>query len=338
LTGEEEMAKNIKIRNLLKMVVAAIILLIIPRIIPNSYIMQLVINVLIYVILTMGLNLLTGFTGILSLGHAAFFGVGAYTAAILNVRYGVSFYITLPAAIIITVICSLLLSIPALKVKGSYLVLMTIGFGEVVRLLLVNWIPLTNGPNGIVGISYPELGFFKITSIYQCYYLIILFVVLLAIYQKVLMRSRVGRAMLSIRDDDNAAELCGIDIAQYKIKAFAISAAYCAIAGSLYAHTIRYVSPDSFRSEESQLILCCVIIGGIGTFKGPVIGAVLLTLIPEVLRGLDDLRMVFYGIVLVIVIIFFPGGIAKYWDLIILKIKSKVISKVKNTNNLGKTK
>lgn len=168
---------------------------------------------------------------------------------------------------------------------------------------------------------------------FRCRYLILLFVVLLMLYQIRLIRSRVGRCLLAIRDDDKAAELCGIDIAQYKIKAFAISAIYCAIAGCLYAHVIRYVSPDSFRSDESQLILCCVIIGGIGTFKGPVIGAILLTLVPELLRGMDYMRMVIYGVVLMIVIIFFPGGIAKCWDLLTGKVKAAVSAKWQNRSD-----
>ena len=329
------MSIQAKTGSLVKLAVAAIFLLVLPKFVPNSYIMQVVVNILIYVILAMGLNLLTGFTGILSLGHAAFFGLGAYTAAILNTTYKMPFLVTLPCAILVTAVCSLVLAIPALKVRGAYLVLMTIGFGEVVRLLLVNWVPLTNGPNGIAGISYPNFGFFKISSLSQSYYLILVFVVLLAIYQRVLMRSRVGRALLSIRDDDNAAELCGIDIAQYKIKAFVISAVYCAIAGCLYAHIIRYVSPDSFRAEESQLILCCVIIGGVGTFEGPIIGAVLLTLIPELLRGMDNLRMVLYGVMLVVVIMFFPGGIAKYWTLLVRKLMAKLKGKRKQAGDGG---
>lgn len=309
--------------NIIKKVLFGAILAMIPLLIPNAYIMQLVINILIYTILAMGLNLLTGFTGILSLGHAAFFGIGAYTAAILNTRLELPFIVTLLCAIIVAGISGAILAVPALRVKGSYLVLLTIGFGEVVRLLLVNWIDLTRGPSGIVGIDYPDFGIFKLTSLFQSYYLILFFVIILMLYQVILMNSRVGRAMMAIRDDDNAAELCGIDVAQYKIKTFVISAIYCAVAGCLYAHVIRYVSPDSFRAEESQIILCCVIVGGIGTFKGPVIGAILLTLMPELLRGMDNYRMVIYGVILAVVIIFFPGGIAKYWDMFIHHVKAK---------------
>ena len=315
---------KVKTSSVIKLIIGAAILLLVPVIVPNSYIMQLVLNILVYVILAMGLNLLTGFTGILSLGHAAFFGIGAYASGILNTRLGWPFWATLIISVVITALLSLLLAFPALRVKGTYLVLMTIGFGEVVRLLLVNWIALTNGPNGIVGISYPDFGFFKLTNMNQCYYLALIFAVLLMLYLRVLMKSRVGRCLLAIRDDDRAAELVGIDVSQYKLKAFMISAAYCAIAGSLYAHVIRFISPDSFRADESQLILCCVIIGGIGTFKGPVIGAILLTIIPELFRSLADFRMVLYGVILMIVIIFFPGGVARYWDLLVAKIKGFV--------------
>ncbi len=306
----------------LKLIIGAIILLIIPKFVPNSYIMTIVINIMIYVILAMGLNLLTGFTGILSLGHAAFFGVGAYTAAILNTRFHFQFPITVLAAILVTLAMSMLLAVPALKVKGSYLVLMTIGFGEVVRLILQNWRSLTGGPNGIVGISSPNFYLFKLTNAYQYYYLILFFIVILQLYIRVLMKSRVGRCLLAIRDDDRAAEMVGIDIAQYKIKAFGISAIYCAIAGTLYAHTIQFVDPNSFRGDESQLILCCVIIGGIGTYAGPIVGAILLQTIPELFRGLMSYRLVIYGVILMITIIFFPGGIAKYAGLGLQKLKS----------------
>ena len=313
-----------KTSSLIKLIIGAVVLIGLPAVIPNSYVMQLVLNIIIYVILAMGLNLLTGFTGILSLGHAAFFGVGAYASGILNTRLGWPFWATLIVSMVLTALISLLLAFPALRVKGTYLVLMTIGFGEVVRLLLVNWVSLTNGSNGIVGISYPDFGFFKLTNMTQCYYLAVIFMVLLMAYLKILMKSRVGRCFLAIRDDDKAAEMVGINVSQYKLKAFMISAEYCAIAGVLYAHVIRYISPDSFRADESQLILCCVIIGGIGTFKGPVIGAILLTIIPELFRALQDFRMVLYGIILMIVIIFFPGGVARYWDMLAAKIKNLI--------------
>ena len=327
---------NVNKMKLVKYLIYALLLFLVPFVCPNSYIMQIILNILVYVILAMGLNLLTGFTGILSLGHAAFFGIGAYTSALLSTNFGLPFWFTLIAAIVITAVLSLLLAYPALKVKGTYLVLMTIGFGEVVRLLLVNWISLTNGPNGIVGISYPDFGFFKITNMNQCYYLAIIIVALLMAYMIRLMKSRVGRNLMAIRDDDQAAELVGIDVSQYKLKAFMISAAYCAIAGTLYAHTIRYISPDGFRADESQLILCCVIIGGIGTFKGPVIGAVLLMVLPEIFRGLEDFRMVLYGIILMIVIIFFPGGIAKYWDMGMAKLKGMIMERRAKKAEAGK--
>ncbi|MBQ6322258.1 MAG: branched-chain amino acid ABC transporter permease, partial [Lachnospiraceae bacterium] len=243
------------------------------------------------------------------------------TAAILNTRFHLQFPITVLAAIVVTLAMSLLLSIPSLRVKGTYLVLMTIGFGEVVRLLLQNWRSLTGGPNGIVGISSPNFYLFKLTNAYQYYYLVLFFIVILQLYLRTLMKSRVGRCLLAIRDDDRAAEMVGIDIAQYKIKAFGISAIYCAIAGTLYAHTIQFVDPNSFRADESQLILCCVIIGGIGTFAGPIVGAILLQTIPELFRGLESWRLVLYGVILMITIIFFPGGIAKYAGLAIEKVK-----------------
>lgn len=302
------------VRLSMKWIVLAILLLLIPAFVPNSYIMQIINMVGIFCILAMGLNLLTGYTGQLSLGHGAFYGIGAYTAAILNTRLGVPFLLTLPAALAITAVFGVILAIPALKVKGSYLALLTIGFGEIIRLILINWISLTRGPNGILNIEPPIIFGVTIRSLFAYYYIILFFVAALMLYLVRLIRSRAGLALLAIRDDDNAAKMVGINVTQYKVKAFVISAMYCSVAGWLYAHMIRYVSPDSFRGDESQIILCTVIIGGIGTFKGPILGAILLLIMPELLRGLDNMRMVLYGILLVIVIMFFPGGISNYLD------------------------
>lgn len=292
--------------------VALAVFFAIPLFFPNEYVAQIANLAGIYTILAMGLNVLTGFTGQLSLGIAAFFGVGAYTSALLDMNFGWPFLLCMLAAIVVTVFCGLILAIPALKVKGSYLVLLTIGFGEITRLLMVNWLGLTRGPAGIVGISAPSIFGFKIDTLTKNYYLILIIAILCFLYIRHLMYSRAGRAFLAIRDDDGAAELCGINITMFKIKSFAISAALCGIAGCLYAHMIRYISPDSFTATQSQLFLCMIVIGGMGTLTGPVVGAILLTILPEVLRFLNTGRMVLYGVLILLVVMRWPGGIAQY--------------------------
>ena len=178
--------------------------------------------------------------------------------------------------------------------------------------VLVNWIDLTGGPAGVVGIKAPDLFGFKFDTLFKYYYLIAFFVFIGIMYQKWLMRSRTGRAFMAIRDDDKVAELTGINITTFKIRAFVLSAVYSAVAGVLYAMMIHYVSPDSFTSNDSNMFLWTAIMGGMGTTIGPVIGAIIMNILPEALRFLGDWRMVVYGVILLTVIIRYPGGITPY--------------------------
>lgn len=305
--------KNNGKRNLLiKIFVIAAILTVVPFLSPNDYIMQIINMIGIYVILGTGINILTGYTGQLSLGQAAFFGIGAYVTAILNTRTGAQFFVCMVVSIAITAVASLILAIPALKVKGPYLALMTQGFGEIVRLILVNWVPVTNGTSGILHIEAPRILGFSFDSLQKYYFLIVVFVVLGLLYQWRLMTSRTGRAFIAIREDNEAAELTGINVTTYKIRSFVLSSAYCAIAGTLYAMMIKYVSPDTFISNTSSIILWTAIVGGFGTLVGPIIGGVIMQTLPEVLRFAGEWRLVIYGIVLLIVILRFPGGLYPY--------------------------
>lgn len=297
---------------LLKCLLAAAVILIIPVVIPNMYIMQIVNTIGIYIILGISINILTGFTGQLSLGQAAFFGVGAYTAALLNTRAGLQFVGCLLGAVCMTALFGLILAVPALKVKGSYLALLTMGFGEVVRIVMINWTPVTNGTAGILGIESPVLFGFAFDTLKKYYFLIIVFVILGLIYQNILICTRTGRAFIAIREDNEAAELSGIDVTGYKIRAFVLSAVYCGIGGCLYAMMIRYVSPDTFTNNVSSVILWTAIIGGFGTVIGPVLGGIIMQVLPEALRFLGDWRLVVYGVILLIVILRFPGGLYPY--------------------------
>lgn len=324
-------------KKLITLLVVAAIVLAVPAFAPNMYIMQIVNMIGIYMILGTSINILTGYTGQLSLGQAAFFGIGAYTAALLNTRANCQFFVVLLAAIVITAICGLILAIPALKVKGSYLALLTMGFGEVVRIVMVNWTPVTNGTAGVLGIESPSLFGFRFDTLSKYYYLIVVFVVLGILYQRALVRTRTGRALIAIREDNEAAELIGINVTTYKIRAFVLSAVYCGIAGVLYAMMIKYVSPDTFTNNTSSVILWTAIVGGFGTVIGPVIGGIVMQVLPEALRFLDNWRLVVYGVILLIVILRFPGGIFPYLQRFTKRIGKKPSSKrAGNAQSSGK--
>ena len=286
------MTRTKKSAALLKILVIAAILILLPIVTPNMYIMQIINMIGIYIILGIGINVLTGYTGQLSLGQAAFFGIGAYTAALMNTRAGLQFIPCLLGSVVVTAFFGVVLAIPALKVKGSYLALLTMGFGEVVRIVMINWTPVTNGTAGVLGIQSPVIFGFSFDTLKKYYFLILLFVLLGLAYESIIIRTRTGRAFIAIREDNEAAELTGIDVTAYKIKAFVLSAVYCGVAGCLYAMMIKYVSPDTFVSNTSSVILWTAIVGGFGTVIGPVLGGIIMQVLPEALR--------------------FPGGLYPY--------------------------
>ena len=302
----------------------AALVLVMPYLLPNQYFVQVLDLICIFILLGTELNLLLGYTGQISLGQAAFFGIGAYVAALLNTTFNLPFLVVLPAAMLVAALFGVILAIPALKVKGSYLALVTIGFGEIIRMVLVNWIEVTKGPSGIVGIQAPSLFGFEFATLDKYYYLILFFVVIGFWYQQALVHSRTGRAFIAIREDDQVAELTGINITEYKIKAFVLSAVYSAVAGVLYAMMIRYVSPDSFTANDSSIILWTVCIGGMGSLFGSILGATVMIFLPELLRSLGDMRLVINGVILLIVIIRYPGGLTPYVEKLVHFVEAKL--------------
>jgi branched-chain amino acid transport system permease protein len=301
-----------KSKALIKLLVVAVIVILIPVVTPNMYIQQIINMIGIYIILGTSINVLTGFTGQLSLGQAAFFGVGAYTTALLNTRAGLQFIPCLIGSILVTALFGIILAIPALKVKGSYLALLTMGFGEVVRIVMINWTPVTNGTAGIRAIESPKIFGFTFDTLTKYYFLIVFFVVVCLLYQNLIVKTRTGRAFIAIREDVEAAEMTGINVTTYKIRAFIFASVYCGIAGCLYAMMVNYVSPDTFTNNISSVILWTAIVGGFGTVVGPILGAIVMQVLPEALRFLGDWRLVVYGLVLLVVILRFPGGLYPY--------------------------
>jgi branched-chain amino acid transport system permease protein len=242
----------------------------------------------------------------------------------------------LPIAALITAAFGVVLAIPALKLKGPYLALITIAFGEVVRIVMVNWTELTKGTAGIVGIDSPSIFGFRVENLTHYYYLILFFVVIGILYETILVKSRTGRAFIAVREDAQVAELTGINITSYKIKAFVISAIYSAVAGVLYAMMIRYISPDSFTSNDSSIIIWSAMVGGMGTLVGPIIGGIVMTVLPELLRGLGNMRLVIYGAILLVVIIRYPGGLTPYLGKLLDFLNAK-FGKLFSKRGAGKT-
>jgi branched-chain amino acid transport system permease protein len=289
-------------------VLAAVLLL--PVAVDARYVLFVCNLAMVYAVVALGLNLLMGYGGQISVGHAAFFGIGAYTSAILSVDFGWSFWAALPAALVLASLCGLLLGLPTLRVRGHYLILATLGFGEIVRLILQNWQQVTKGPTGIVGIPPVKLFGFALQSERHFYYLALAFLAVALLVTYRLVRTRVGRELISVRDNELAAELMGVDTVRVKLFAFTVSAAFAGVAGSLYAHMSGFISPDVFTFEVSVAVLIMVMLGGAATIFGPVLGAVLLTALPELLRDFKDLYLVFYGVGILLLSIFLPKGLA----------------------------
>lgn len=296
------------------LLVIVVILFCIPLVVKNNYVMYIVDLILIYVILALGLDLLVGRTGQVSLGHGGFFGIGAYIAAIFSTKMGMSFWLTFPTAIIITAILGSIIGYIALKLKEDYLVMATLAFGTIIWLVLLNWESVTRGPMGISSIPAPsaiDLGFVQLSfDNYNKYYFLLLLCVIIAIIITILlMNSGFGRACTAIRDDELAAQAMGIPIFRTKVIMFSISTAFCGAAGALYAHFMHLVSPETFGFATSVTILTMVMIGGKGSIMGAIIGSTFLTVSSEVLRATPEWRMLLYGFLLIIMIMFFPRGI-----------------------------
>lgn len=288
----------------------AIILAVLPLLIQSNYWVGVVNLALIYSIAVLGLNIILGLTGQLNLAQAAFWGIGAYTAAILNTRLGWPFWATFLAAPLVAAVFGVILGFPTLRLAGRYLALATLGFGMIVSVVEDNWKEFTGGVDGIPGISAPVLGSFRFSNNTRFYYLVLACLILATLIQIKVQNSRLGRALRSIKEDELAAELSGVNTFKYRIIAFALCSAYGGLAGQLFAHGTKYVSADAFYADISILFVCMVMIGGAGSIAGPIVGALLLTFIPECLRFLQGpWAMAIFGLVIIVVMRWMPDGL-----------------------------
>ena len=265
----------------------------------------------LYIMLGLGLNIVVGFAGLLHLGYVAFYALGAYLYAFLaspQFSFHLSFWLLLPICFLATALAGALLGIPALRTRGDYLAIVTLGFGEIVRLLLNNLDPLTGGPKGILEIDPPVLFGLAFNRPETFYYLVLTFSFLSAFLTKCLNASRVGRAWVAIREDEDAAQAMGIDVVKYKLLALGVGCSFAGVGGALFASRQGSIFPGDFGLMISINVLCLVIIGGMGSVPGVVLGSAVLVGLPEVLRALREYRMLIFGALLVAMMIFRPGG------------------------------
>ena len=283
--------------------------LLIPRILPSDYYFLILNIIALNAIVVLGLNLLIGFAGQISLGHAAFYGLGAYISAILSATYGVPLLVSIPLAVVCTGLIAFLVGIPTLKLEGHYLVMATLGFNIIISIILIQWDTVTGGPSGLAGIPHIKVFSVVINSDKKFYYLVWACLGAFFLLSLNLVDSRVGRALRAVGEDPISASALGIPVERYKVLIFVVSAVYAAAAGSLYAHYVTFISPKTFDFFYSIEVVTMVVIGGIGSLWSGLAGAVILTILPEVLDIVKEYNVLVYGAVLMVVLVFFPEGL-----------------------------
>ena len=285
------------------------VLVILPYLLSNSYYRGVVNLSLIYAIVALGLNFIYGYTGYISFAQAGFFGVGAYTSALLTVDGHLGFWSALPVAGVTAALCGMAIGIPALKLSSHYLAMATIGFGIIIQMVMQNWERVTHGASGVHDIPTISIGRYQFSGAIEQYYFLLGFLALAMAVTWAIANSKLGRSFKAVREDEVAASSAGIDLTFTKVFSFALSAFFGGIGGALYAHTASYISPDTFSFDQSVVLFTMVLVGGAGTVLGPVIGAVGLTLAPEMLRFLREYYMALVGVGILVVMIYMPRGV-----------------------------
>jgi branched-chain amino acid transport system permease protein len=285
-----------------------VVLLLLP-LVTDRYVQYVLNLIMIYVIIGIGLNLLLGYAGQFAFAHAALMGIGAYTVALLTQRVGVSFWLALPAAGLVAMLVGLVAALPAMRMKRVYLALVTLAFAELIQWVFIHWKSVTLGTDGV---KVPTAMFFgaPMRGDHRIAYLIIVLVVAMYVIGRRIVESKFGRSLVAIRENDIVAQCNGIDIARTKALVFALSALYAGIGGGLFALALGFIVPDGFGLFQLVVHFSLVVIGGLISMYGSVIGAVVLTALPELLRGVQWLQEIIYGVMLVLFVIFMPNGIA----------------------------
>ncbi len=298
-------------RELLKFAAFTAFVLLMPLFFKGGYLMNVLVFVGINTMLAIALNLLLGYAGQISLGHAGFFGLGAYLSGVLTVNYDWNPWQAMPVAAVVVGCLACLIGFPILKLKGHYLAMATLGLGIIIYIVFNETIELTGGPSGLSGIPNLAVGEFTFDSDVKNYYLVWCFALAVVLFSINLANSRVGRALRAVHDSEVAARVVGVNARMLKIQIFVLSAMISSLAGSLYAHTMTFISPASFGFNFSVELLTMVVIGGLGSVYGSFLGAALLTLLPEFLRAANDYDIIIYGGLLVLMVMFMPGGLVR---------------------------
>lgn len=285
----------------------------------GGYALQVLNIAILNAVVVLGLNFVTGWTGQINFGQAAFYGMGAYATAIAT-KSGLPWITTPFLSAALVIVASLILGMPTLRLRTYYLAMTTIGFGEIVRLVIVHWEPVTGGTSGLRAIPGISAFGFTLEGLSQHYYFLLAALALGVFVAYRIHHSSLGRAMIATRDSEIAAELSGIDTVRTKIFAFMIGAVYAGIAGCLYASSIRFISPDSFTGTQAVLLMTMLIIGGMGSIPGAIVGAVSLTILPELLRFMGQWYLVLYGLGVIAVIVLAPGGLASAYSSLRLRV------------------
>nr|WP_321443871.1 branched-chain amino acid ABC transporter permease [uncultured Cohaesibacter sp.] len=275
----------------------------------QGYYYQVAMIAFVFMLLAASLHLVTGVAGLLHLGHASLYGVGSYVAALLGSKLDIGFTIGLPLAGLASAFIAFLVALPTMRLVFIYFAVATLGIGQMLFLIFQNWIDVTNGPNGVLLFSGINLFGFEVSSDLGIYYVVAIIVLVSIWIIDRLSHSYYGNALRSLREDDQCASAMGINVTILKIQAFVISAFFAGIAGALWAYTTGYISPNDFNFSQSILVLAMVVVGGLGSLPGALIGALLLILLPEVLRGVGDIRNIIVGLVMFGAILFLPKGL-----------------------------
>lgn len=278
----------------------------------NAYQINIFTVALMYIVLGLGLNIVVGLAGLLDLGYVAFYAVGAYTYALLNTNFGMSFWLVLPIGGALAAIFGILLGFPVLRLRGDYLAIVTLGFGEIIRLVLENWNDFSHGPSGIAGIDKPnffglELNLNQMTD--AIYYMMVVFTIITIFFVGRLQNSRIGRAWLALREDEIACQAMGVGRTRTKLMAFALGATWAGLMGVVFAAKTSFINPASFTFLESAIILSIVVLGGMGSIPGVILGALIMILLPEYMRTFSEYRMIVFGGAMVLMMVFRPQGL-----------------------------
>jgi branched-chain amino acid transport system permease protein len=307
---EDRIAELLEDRRKRAAVFAALVLtaVLVPSV-GSNYTLEILTNSFLYIVLCLGLNIIVGYAGLLDLGFAAFFAVGAYSVGILTSKFGWNFWLAIPPALLLTVVVRVIIGAPTLRLRSDYLAIVTLGAGEMIRIIARNMKDLTGGASGLIGIQRPSIFGLELNQISHYYYIFLILAILAVFASDRLENSRIGRAWKYVRDDEDAAEAMGIDRVAVKLSAYIIGALFAGLAGCFYAAKMTAISPETFQFMQSIMILVAVVLGGMGKIAGMVVGALAMVLFPEIFREIGSMRMLVFGVILIVMMIFRPQGL-----------------------------